>query len=408
LQKLVLGIILLATIILPYLLAGGMTLPENKASNLGVAQAGLQDGSKTLAEMKGMVLRNYPVKRLEGPTGFSGWVTYGVMCCDELTDFTHFLGYFISKGPISEKTEVGYARYNQENIYVYKAIMNKTEVLVAVGDLGDFYIRVGDGKAGAYQVCNHTINYPGGFKGLVLENIIMGRLNAASSVDIIWGGQYGEMTGYQSVAYICDVVNGTVTTCTTPESPQLNVVFHNPYEVFYIYIDGYRLEPPIRIRCCNPEFGGFHATYVEGFIPTLRKPTEFTLDDSYIGKIVESLKNNGLSTDAGNLVVDDMYLALSSRGEQLVPVVVLRAGNTVAWVEFRQDGPYVKGVAGTMGSTPVKGDYRLDWNKILANIEHPDTPEQAVQRYIAYAIVATGVAAVSLMIYYHVRKIRKK
>jgi len=196
------------------------------------------------------------------------------------------------------------------------------------------------------------------------------------------------------------VVNGTVTTCTTPEFPQLNVVFYNPYEVFYIYIDGYRLEPSIRIRCCNPEF--------EGFIPTLRKPTEFTLDDSYIGKIVESLKNNGLSTDAGNLVVDDMYLALSSKGEQLVPVVVLRAGNTVAWVELRQDGPYMKGVAGTMGSTPVKGDYRLDWDKILANMEHPDTPEQAVQRYIAYAIVTAGVVAVSLMIYYHVRKIRKK
>jgi len=304
------------------------------------------------------------------------------------------------------KTVVGYARNNQENIYVYKAVMNNTEVLVAVGDLGDFYIRVGDGGAGAYQVCNLSINYPGGFRGFVLQEII--RYWVGATADIIWGGQYGETTGYQSIAYICDVVNGTVTTCTTPESPQLNVVFYNPYEVFYIYIDGYRLEPSIRIRCCNPEFEGFHATYVEGFIPTLRKPTEFTLDDSYIGKIVESLKNNGLSTDAGNLVVDDMYLALSLRDEQLVPVVVLRAGNTVAWVELRQDGPYVKGIAGTMGSTPVKGDYRLDWNKILANMEHPDTPEQTVQRYIAYAIVTAGIVAVSLMIYYYVRKIKKK
>jgi len=73
-----------------------------------------------------------------------------------------------------------------------------------------------------------------------------------------------------------------------------------------------------------------------------------------------------------------MYLALSLRDEQLVPVVVLRAGNTVARVELRQDGPYVKGIASTTGSTPVKGDYRLDWNKILANMERLDTPEQTV------------------------------
>jgi len=87
-QKLLLGIILLAVIILPYLPAWGMSLPENKAGNLGVAQAGLEGGSKTLAELKGMVLRNYPVERLEGSTRVSGWVTYGGTCCDELSRFT--------------------------------------------------------------------------------------------------------------------------------------------------------------------------------------------------------------------------------------------------------------------------------------------------------------------------------
>jgi hypothetical protein len=348
---------------------------------------------KTLSQYKGVEFEIYHVRRLQVPE------SKGIIRYNEIADFLSNALYLITNNPadiLSKLRYSGYTTLKSEKIYVYVGSYNGSEIIVAVGDMGHFYIKVGDGKASVYQSCNLSFrNY--------LENIrsvIRGRL-PDNEVKIMWKGQYGEKTAYMMTGQVCYIVNST-TICTQPKSPSIEKTLYNLYEVYYIYLGSYRIEPPIRVRCCDPRYQGVSAVYVEGFIPTLsRNVSKVILDDTYIDKIVSLIRETGINANKDNLLVEDIYLTLDPGNGLLIPVLVLKYENMKFWIGLEEDKPLLLSYGSYTGSgdSPREGDngLRLNWNNIISSAMRTKTSSEDYN-IIIYTIIF--IAVIPIAFYY--------
>jgi len=175
--------------------------------------SGLDSSLKTLADYRGVVFTLYSVKQitpLNGADSLTGIIRY-----DELNHWILDVMYFITNNPVSVRSDLvykGYSIMGYEKIYVYEKDYNGKKLVIAVGDHGHFYIRLGSGEAGVYQSCNISFTN-------FTENIlsaIRGRL-PDKQLEIMWKGQYGEKTAYMMTEMVCHLV-GNATVCSTPTS----------------------------------------------------------------------------------------------------------------------------------------------------------------------------------------------
>jgi hypothetical protein len=355
----------------------------------------------TLKDLQGKEFMIFYVKRI-----YPSSVSQGTMKYDTLSSWLIQVLYLVSNDPysITKKLRLeGISNFNDEKIYVYHGVLNNTDIIVALGDLGHFYIRVGDGRANVYVSCNSSYNYD--------ENIlsaIRGRLpDKPEILKIKWSGQYSE-EAYMRIGKICNKTNNTIT-CYIPSNQSINKVLYNPYEVYYICIYGYRIEPPLRIRCCDPRYNnGLLAVYVEGFIPTLtNKVDTVIIDNEYLSKIIDIVKSMGLKINSyDELIVENTYLTLGVN-DKLVPIIILRYGNIRILIELDRDKPVLRGYASFSNLSKVNKDIdegiKIDWNNILSSISRQNTNNQNIEP-IYYYLVFLALAIIIATIIYLLRR----
>ncbi len=291
----------------------------------------------------------------------------------------------------------GYATYLNENISVYRGTYSNREIAVAIGDLGLFLIRIGDGKTGAYHICN-----------LSLEELRAHSIIRDQRLSLKYKGQYGEETVERIVGIVCNVTNGTKT-CYTPATPRTERFLENPYEIYYIYLDGLRIEPPIRIRCSIPKYNeGFKAVYAEGFIPyEIAGETSFILTSDRAGEILDTLHSKEPSiNNLGDIVVEDIYLS-PILGDKLVPVLKLRYRNIIAVVALDTDTSILLSIGVFIGE-PHNGEIHgtvIDWDNILSSATKPSALEKnnihvgIGDIVIALSFILVPIAIVTIIAY---------
>ncbi|ADI31434.1 hypothetical protein [Staphylothermus hellenicus] len=355
-QKIIPAFIVIVVIIASLIMQYPITIGQQNSSSYGVPLEAVEEYSAVnLSDLKGKEFKVFYIHR-EG----------------EVVDRLNQILYLVSDDPSSIAGHlelVGTRELGPEKIYVFHGVYSGKDVVVALGDMGSFLIRIGDGRTGSYMSYYMTYNY---------INIIKKTMTVSTRYSIKYAGQYGERTAYERIGYICNVSGGT-TTCTVPANQSVQKILYNPYEVYYIYIDGYRVEPPIRVRCCVPEYNsGLRAVYVEGFIPWLTSRVDvFRVDEAYLNKIVSLAKQAGMNVKSyDDLIIEDMYL---HRGNgTLSPIILLRKDYTLFWVELGKDGPIPGPSAGLLDSgrfssgNEDKG-IRIDWESILSSTEAVST-----------------------------------
>jgi hypothetical protein len=353
---------------------------------------------ETLSDYIGAEFKAYPIARLESLES----VPEGVIKLDEVKDRLANILYLVSSDPFSivvNLTHIGKARYLGENFYAYKGIYKGRVVEAVIGDLGDFLVKIGDGATGAYLMCNLTTDEPRPPLSFILPR------NA--KVELY--GQFGEREALSMVDMVCENVNNTLV-CTRPENATVERRLFNPYEVYYIVVDGYRLEPPLRIRCADPKHNnGLRAVYVEGFIPRLSfsKAQRVVLNEAMAQDIVKLARESGIDvTKPEELTVRGIYLTMASE-QMVIPTLVLMHENTMILVGLHPSGPIFLGSAGLIGSPGAEealldSGLRLDWEDILSNMEYvKHTREEGVQVHLVVLgiVLVVTALAVALMIW---------
>ncbi len=354
---------------------------------------------RSLKELKGKIFELYKVKRITMLNSKPGIIQY-----DELTDWLSHVLYLVTSEPskiLKQLQLKGYSTLNEEKIYIYEYRNNTMDFTVALGDLGHFYIKINNGEANEYQSCNIS------FKDYLenIRSVIRGRLpDKPGILKILWKGQYGEKTGFMVIGRVCNITN-TTTTCYIPTSRTVEKVLYNPYEVYYIYLKGYRIEPPIKVRCCNPKYNyGFSAVYAEGFIPTLgREVIRVRIDDKYLNEILSQIKEVGVNIDdPDKLVVEDIYLSLG-RNETLIPFIVLRYQNMRFWIAIEDKHPLLASYGSFISSNSISeyhGEVKIDWNNVLAHVKplnNPTSNNTMMELSIALVIVVIMISIILVL-----------
>ena len=343
-------------------------------------------------------LKIYILERIQSPREIEG-----IISLDEYRDRLNHVLYLISKDPyeIAQNLSLtGTTKYLDENIMIYEGTYKGHRIIVALGDLGHFMIKIDDGETGAYCMCNLTENI------LKVTHVILYR-----DMEFKYSGQYAEQTAVSRIGRICNITNGT-TTCYTPGTSEVTVSLINPYEIYYFYIDGIRIEPPLRIRCSIPKFNdGFQAVYVEGFIPhKISNVINITLTSKRISSIVDLLKQENIDISSPDeLVVDDTYLVLIP-GQRLIPVFKLRHQNIVAWIGLNDNETILLSLASFTGKgTTNTGDQglRIDWDDILANASFDKTSTRSLLEN-SFTLTIMAIIVMVFSIIYIVSKRRSR
>jgi len=345
-----------------------------------------------------MNLKIYILERIHGSREIEG-----IISLDEYRDRLNHILYLISKDPygIAQNLSLtGFAKYLDENIMIYKGTYKGHKIIVALGDLGHFMIKIDNGETGAYSICNLTEDI------LRVTHVILYR-----DMEFKYSGQYAEQTAVSRIGRICNITNGT-TTCYTPSTSEITESLINPYEIYYFYIDGIRIEPPLRIRCSIPKFNdGFQAVYVEGFIPhKISNVINITLTSKRISDIVDLLKQEDIDISSPDeLVVEDTYLVLIP-GQRLIPVFKLRYQNIVAWIGLNDNETILLSIASFTGNGSMNtGDQglRIDWNYILANASFDKTSTRSLLEN-SFTLTIMAIIVVIFSIIYIVSKRRSR
>ncbi|MCE4624721.1 MAG: hypothetical protein F7C35_02495 [Desulfurococcales archaeon] len=385
--------VLLGLAILAHSIAAGATatlLPE-----IG-SRGGVE--VKPLSDYMWTEFKVYPVERLSTAEGNNG-----VIRLDEVRDRLVNLLYLVSPDPHSIAGNLSFkdrASYMGEYFYIFSGHYDKDEVLAIIGDEGDFLIKVGDGTTGAYMMCNLTGQQGRPPLSFLIPPNIMG---------LEFDGQYGESEALQKVGEIC---GNASTTCTQPENATVETVLINPYEVYHLELDGYKIEPPLRIRCTDPRYsGGLKAVYVEGFIPKLDINGEqnFILTKKRITEIVDLVRSAGVNVNSPDeLTVKDIYLTLIPNQTLLVPVMVLAGRGTVIHVGLTPNKPIFLSAAGQMEGPSQEGSsngywVRLDWENIISNTTH-EGPSGGEWKFYAPTIGLVAAVAAAVIVLLRARR----
>ncbi len=291
----------------------------------------------------------------------------GAINPSEIRSRLNYIVTLIAKGTdpmeITEKLKhIGNTKYLDENIWVYEGIYRGHRVLIAVGDLGSFYVKVDNGITGSYYACGKSLN-----ESLMETHIVLYKY-----MTVKYYGQYGEFTQMIEPGMVCNVSNDT-TTCSPPSNQSIRKVLYNPYEVYYVYLDGLRIEPPIRVRGSYPEYtDGFRIVYMEGFIPVkIINKENVVITRDMINIIVKMFREEGYNVAGPDkIIVDDIYLTMNNES-RLIPVLKLRYKNALALVGIGTKGVMLLSFGVFAGSAGYdNGDHglRINWDSILSKI----------------------------------------
>lgn len=375
---------IVAVIIIPF--AAIPSIAVNSSSINNTSEDSL--ANKTLADYIGTEFNIYHVKRLTK--------------VDEIDNQKVNLLYFITSDPflIDKNLSLkGKASYIDEDLYVFEGKYNNRNIVVVVGDEGHFLIKVGDGTTGAYRMCNLS----------ELRDKPPLTFIVPKAFNIKFKGQFGESEAYTKVVKICGT--GAGATCTYPKNSSVQRVLINPYEVYYLELDGYRLEPPLRIRCSIPQYNdGLKAVYVEGFIPPLvagSKIEKITLNEELAYQIIDLARKSNITVQSpSELIVKDVYLALAPGG-MVIPVLVLTHENNVLVVGLTPDKPMFLASAGLTGALSggdltVDTGMRLDWESILSNV----TQIHEHSRITELQLIGASLVAIAILVIIALRRLK--
>ena len=281
--------------------------------------------------------------------------------------------------------------------------------------------------------------YLANYTRMVLEiNYFTLMLNATnSSVSVIYAGVGAEEISI-SHEYAYRVVNNTLTPIN---NTYIKLV--NPYYKFYVVINGVRFYYPIRIGVDNVN-GSAKIKFIDMFIPPFNgtpvnvsivdgKPVfkiinttwmseprviqsylennVITIDREYLEKIVEAFRkatgNNSVTIN--DIVVADIYYALTDDYEYIVPVLKLYCNTThgfheVVYMELYKPGPIVKSVVITAG-IPSASDPNVLVETLMKEVE--EVPDYKWFTTILSYMILVVMALTALVIAFY-KELREK
>ncbi len=270
--------------------------------------------------------------------------------------------------------------------------------LIIYTSIGYMYYKYGDGKV-------HALHILGANFSKNLKDIIDIKLLAWLNFSVVYGGISGrgvkEITGYRGVK----TKNGSVINLGT----YTRKVYEEPFEKYYITIHNVRIAYPFKIGVEETANGPL-LKYFEGFIPFGIVEKKIVVNDRVLQVITrEYSKATGINVeDPGELVVLDMYYAITPDNKHLAPMILVEKNDTDRVTLIALLGNKAK----TLYTMTLTGQYNPSdpeinlVKAILEDTRNTHNPYNVLIQPLALTFIVIVIVPVSYMVYRRV-KVRK-
>jgi len=168
------------------------------------------------------------------------------------------------------------------------------------------------------------------------------RIPYIPDISLVYYGVSGEQT------IISEETSFEINNNTLVPTKEYKLKLVNPYHVFYVYIDGIRVNYPLKLgleRTSN----GFVVRFFEGYIPLtlaffMTTREGFKVTNEYLANITWVFENStGKKVDTRDLVIRDIYYAVDPTTKKFSPhlLVVNNKTGTTALIILHKNGPVV-------------------------------------------------------------------
>ena len=270
--------------------------------------------------------------------------------------------------------------------------------LIIYTSIGYMYYKYGDGKV-------HALHILGANFSKTLKDTIAIKLLGWLNFSVVYGGISGrgvkEITGYKGVK----TKNGSVINLGT----YTRKVYEEPFEKYYITIHNVRIAYPFKIGVEETANGPL-LKYFEGFIPFGIVEKKMIVNDRVLQVITrEYSKATGSNVeDPGELVVLDMYYAITPDNKYLAPMIFVKKNDTgrVALIALLGDK------AKTLYTMTLTGQYNPSDPEInlvkviLEDARNTHNPYNVLIQPLTLTFIVIIIVPVSYIVYRSVR-IRK-
>ncbi len=342
------------------------------------------------------ILKNLSLYIIPINCGRSHKSEFSGVIIDTLYGFIHsilFYNYTVSS--LDERALVGkrlYSRiYYDDEYQMYVAVIRYENIEYIYTSIGYFKAVYGSGRAPSIRFFGDNNNISSIIRGYARFSPTYGSLHDLN-VSVIYGGIDAE--SWREIGYSTCIKTSEGVVCN---GSGIRIEYVDPYEKYYIVVDGVRIGFPIKIRGYRGEGKRLAAQYIEGFIPCKcdgRKPKRIIVDDRLIHDIeniyFNAFKEYGLS--GGELVINDIYYAISSDVRYLVPqiVVSMNGSYAVAVIQLTREGPIL------ISKQVLQGPYEPSDPVIELKIKHDGIGKGG--NNISDIIVATTIIALAILV----------
>ena len=182
--------------------------------------------------------------------------------------------------------------------------------------------------------------------------------------DLVYAGSEGDI----KVVEISEWIYPNDTTKTGGKT----VHYTNPYDKYYIVLDGVRIGYPIKIRGVDKidVIGRLPIIqYLEMVLPKIKSSYKIKLDYSMVEEI--ALIYNRAFNDAAelrDLIIADIYYLFSKDGSRLLPTIKLYKEGTgnVVWIQLYEDRVELLSAATYAASNIGEDDHSINIEKLLS------------------------------------------
>ncbi len=158
----------------------------------------------------------------------------------------------------------------------------------------------------------------------------------------------------------------------TTKTGRKTVHYTNPYDKYYIVLDGVRIGYPIKIRGVDKidVIGRLPIIqYLEMVLPKIKSSYKIKLDYSMVEEI--ALIYNRAFNDAAelrDLIIADIYYLFSKDGSRLLPTIKLYKEGTgnVVWIQLYEDRVELLSAATYAASNIGEDDHSINIEKLLS------------------------------------------
>ena len=215
--------------------------------------------------------------------------------------------------------------------------------------------------------------------------------------DLVYAGSEGDI----KVVEISEWIYPNDTTKTGGKT----VHYTNPYDKYYIVLDGIRIGYPIKIRGVdkNEVIGRLPIIqYLEIVLPKIKSSYKIKLDYSMIEEIT-SIYNKAFNDDAepGDLIIADIYYLFSKDGSRLLPTIKLYKEGTgnVVWIQLYEDRVELLSAATYASSNIGEDDQSINIEKLLStsdiNSNNPFTYNDILMYIVMSIPLLLGIGLVA-------------